>query len=78
MREALYMINAEEVYIVADFISEGYFTQDVIPREFGITGPTTQVGGKTLHYTLPVGVHPSMTGLILQRAREVAPGVDPA
>ncbi|HVJ47081.1 MAG TPA: CbiX/SirB N-terminal domain-containing protein [Luteolibacter sp.] len=78
MREALYMIDAEEVYIVPDFISEGYFTQDVIPREFGITGPTTLVGGKILHYCLPVGVHPSMTGLILRRAREVAPGIDPA
>lgn len=78
MREAPYMIDAEEVYIVPDFISEGYFTQDVIPREFGLTGATTRIGGKTLHYTLPVGVHPSMTDLILRRAREVAPGVDPA
>jgi len=78
MREALHMIDAEEIYIVPDFISEGYFTQDIIPREFGLTGPTTLVGGKTLHYTLPVGVHPSMTDLLLRRAREVAPEVDPA
>lgn len=78
MREALYMIDSDEVYIVPDFISEGYFTQDVIPREFNLTGPTNVVAGKTLHYCLPVGVHPSMTGLILRRAREVAPGVDPA
>jgi sirohydrochlorin cobaltochelatase len=78
MREALYMIDADEVYIVPDFISEGYFTQDIIPREFGLTGPTTLIGGKTLHYTLPVGVHPSMTDLLLRRAQEVAPGVDPA
>lgn len=77
MREALYMIDAEEVYIVPDFISEGYFTQDIIPRELGLSGATTQVGGKTLHYTLPVGVHPSMTGLILRRAREVAPDAAP-
>jgi sirohydrochlorin cobaltochelatase len=34
--------------------------------------------GKTLHYCLPVGVHPSMTGLILKRAKEVAPDADPA
>ncbi|MBX3743031.1 MAG: hypothetical protein KF712_18750 [Akkermansiaceae bacterium] len=78
MREALHMIDAEEIYIVPDFISEGYFTQDIIPREFGLTGPTTRVDGKTLHYTLPVGVHPSMTGLILRRAREVAPDAAPA
>lgn len=78
MREAYYMIDAEEVYVVPDFISEGYFTQDVIPREFGITGPTEKVRDKTFHYCLPVGVHPSMTDLILRRAHEVAPGIDPA
>jgi len=75
MREAIYMIDADEVYVVPDFISEGYFTQDVIPRELGLTGPTTQVHGKTVHYCDPVGIHPSMTSLILQRTDEVAPGV---
>jgi sirohydrochlorin cobaltochelatase len=78
MREALYMIDSDEVYIVPDFISEGYFTQDVIPREFQLDGPTSSVMGKTLHYCLPVGVHRSMTGLILRRAREIAPDVSPA
>jgi sirohydrochlorin cobaltochelatase len=78
MREALYMIDSDEVYVVPDFISEGYFTQEVIPRELQLAGPSTVVRGKTLHYCLPVGVHPSMTGLILRRAKEVAPGVNPA
>jgi sirohydrochlorin cobaltochelatase len=78
MREAFYMIDAEEVYVVPDFISEGYFTQEIIPRELGLDGPTTQLRGKTFHYCLPVGVHRSMTGLILKRASEVAPDVDPA
>lgn len=78
MREAYYMIDSDEVYVVPDFISEGYFTQDVIPREFGISGTTSKVREKTFHYCLPVGVHPSMTDLILRRAREVAPDVNPA
>lgn len=78
MREAIYLIDAQEVYVVPDFISEGYFTQDVIPRELQLTGPSTEVRGKTFHYCLPVGIHSSMTGLILKRAREIAPGVDPA
>jgi sirohydrochlorin cobaltochelatase len=78
MREAFYQIDSDEVYVVPDFISEGYFTQDVIPRELQLTGPTTVVRGKTFHYCLPVGVHRSMTDLILKRAREVAPGIDPA
>lgn len=78
MREALFMIDAPEVYIVPDFISEGYFTQEVIPRELQLDGPTTVRDGKTLHYCLPVGVHRSMTDLILRRAKDVAEGADPA
>ncbi len=78
LREAHYLIDCDEVYVVPDFISEGYFTQDVIPRELQLKGPSTVVRGKTYHYCLPVGVHPSMTGLILKRAREIAPGIDPA
>jgi sirohydrochlorin cobaltochelatase len=78
MREAWYQIDADEIYVVPDFISEGYFTQDVIPRELQLTGPTTVVRGKKFHYCLPVGVHSSMTDLILKRAKEVAPGINPA
>jgi len=77
MREALYMIDAQEVYVVPDFISEGYFTQEVIPRELEMDGPTSKVHGKTLHYCLPVGIHPRMTSLILGRAKEVAPNAKP-
>ena len=78
MREAFYLIDADDVYVVPDFISEGYFTQDVIPRELQLTGPTTVVRGKSFHYCLPVGVHRSMTDLILKRAREVAPDIAPS
>lgn len=77
MREALYMLDSEEVFIVPDFISEGYFTQEIIPRELELTGQTTRRDGKVLHYCDPVGIHPSMTSLILRRAAEVAPGVPP-
>ncbi|MDX1681046.1 MAG: CbiX/SirB N-terminal domain-containing protein [Akkermansiaceae bacterium] len=77
MREALYMIDSDEVYVVPEFISEGYFTQEVIPRELELTGPTTAVHGKSVHYCLPVGIHPHMTRLILARAKEVAPDAKP-
>lgn len=33
-REVLRTVDAEEVYLVPLFISEGYFTEQVIPREF--------------------------------------------
>lgn len=77
MREAMYLIDATEVYVVPEFISEGYFTKEVIPRELELTGPTSEVGGKLIHYCDPVGIHPSMTNLILQQAKSVAEGVAP-
>jgi sirohydrochlorin cobaltochelatase len=65
-----------EVYVVPNFISEGYFTQTVIPRELELTGRVTErISGQRWNYCEPVGNHSSMTELLLQRAREVAPGV---
>ena len=78
LREVYRMVDSEEVYVVPNFISEGYFTREVIPRELGIDGPTSYVDGKRVHYCDPVGIHASMTRLILHRAGEVAPGVAPA
>jgi len=71
--------SIHEVCVVPNFISEGYFTQTVIPRELELNGATTkQANGQTWKYCQPVGNHPAMTDLLLKRAREVAPGVDPA
>ena len=82
LRDALFLFDPEsirEVYVVPNFISEGYFTQTVIPRELELNGATTkQANGQTWKYCQPVGNHPAMTELLLKRAREVAPGVDPA
>lgn len=78
MREVWSMIDAPEVYVVPNFISEGYFTTEVIPRELGLDGRTSSVRGRLVHYCDPVGIHPSMTNLLLRRAAEVAPDVPPA
>ncbi len=75
MREVLRTVDSPEVYVVPNFISEGYFTQDVIPRELGLSGKTTELLRQRVHYCAPVGIHPSMTRLLLKRADEVAPGI---
>jgi sirohydrochlorin cobaltochelatase len=68
-----------EVYVVPNFISEGYFTQTVVPRELELNGRITKrANGQVWKYCEPVGNHPLMTELLLKRAREVAPDVDPA
>jgi sirohydrochlorin cobaltochelatase len=78
LRQVWYMVDREDIYVVPNFISEGYFTRTVIPRELELDGPVTRRLGKTIKYCEPVGNHPRMTELLLRRAEEVAPGVDGA
>lgn len=78
MREVLRMVESDDVYVVPDFISEGYFTRTVIPRELGLDGDLTRAGSRTIKYCAPVGSHPHMTDVLLKRARETAPGVPEA
>ncbi len=77
LRQVLHCVDRREVYVVPNFISEGYFTQTVIPRELGLTGPITEVGGHVVKYCEPVGNHERMTELLLKRAAEIAPDVPP-
>ncbi len=82
LRDALFLFDPEsihEVYVVPNFISEGYFTQAVVPRELELGEGTTKRANRQIwKYCRPVGNHPMMTELLLKRACEVAPGVDPA
>jgi sirohydrochlorin cobaltochelatase len=75
MREIFDLVEADQVYVVPLFISEGYFTEEVIPRELGLVGPAPSVthgAGRDVHYCSPVGTHPWMTRMILRRAEETA------
>ena len=66
------------VCVVPNFISEGYFTRTVIPRELGLEdAPVTRRAdtGQDWVYCPPVGNHPAMTELLLRRAREVCASV---
>ncbi len=75
-----------DCYIVPVFISEGYFTEQVIPRELGLgsawPGSWTAVDGDivcadrsdgagTWWYCRPVGTHESMADVIVSRAESV-------
>ena len=79
LRDALFLFDPEsiyEVYVVPNFISEGYFTQTVVPRELELNGRITKrPNGQIWKYCEPVGNHPMMTELLLRRAYEIAPGV---
>lgn len=75
------------VFVVPLFISEGYFTEEVIPRELGMPRKGSgfekvlkkkaaaqgvqAAGDQTVFYCGPVGTHGSMTTVLLSRARDV-------
>jgi sirohydrochlorin cobaltochelatase len=66
------------VFVVPYFVSEGYFSQQVIPRELGLpvnpSGGTVlgqRHGGQLVHYCPPLGSHPGMTALLHRAARRV-------
>jgi len=71
-------VFAPRIFVVPLFISDGYFTQEIIPRELGFCrkGETDfsrvqRRGGQTFFYCDPVGTHPSMTEVLLARARDI-------
>ena len=71
-------VFARRVFIVPVFISSGYFTEQVIPRELGLCANgepnfarVQQRGEQTLYYCQPVGTSDRMTEVILARAQEV-------
>jgi sirohydrochlorin cobaltochelatase len=82
LRDALFLfdpVSIREVYVVPNFISEGYFTQTVVPRELELSGRITKrLDGQTWRYCEPVGSHPLMTELLLKRARDIAPDAPPS
>lgn len=69
-------IEERHVYVVPNFVSEGYFTREVIPRELNLSGAITQRANHLLHYCDPVGLHPGMTRLLINRANQAA-GISP-
>jgi sirohydrochlorin cobaltochelatase len=79
LRDAIFLFDQDtikNVYVVPNFISEGYFTQTVIPRELELNGRITKrADGQIWNYGEPVGNHPMMTDLLVERARDIARGI---
>ena len=74
MRHVLDTIESEDVYVVPAFISEGYFTQQVIPRELGLEGPVSRKEEKAVCYAGPLGAFEGMPDVILERTEDLMRG----
>lgn len=74
IKKVLAELTAPRIFIVPFFISEGYFSAEVIPKELGFgcaRNCTRFTRDSVLYYCLPVGSHDLMTTVILARAKEV-------
>ena len=70
--------RASDLFVIPVFMSEGYFTQTVVPRDLGVAPDAArnglwmvQRGARTLRYGRPVGTHPKMTEVLLARIDRV-------
>lgn len=74
IKAVLAEISARRVFIVPFFISEGYFSTEIIPGELGFPSVPSSISHteSLLYYCRPVGSHDLMTTVILALAREMA------
>ncbi|RJF72913.1 cobalamin biosynthesis protein CbiX [Deinococcus cavernae] len=81
LRQALRVTGSTDVTVVPFFLSDGYFTDTVIPRELGLghQGPVPPegiarvLGGKTVRYLPPYGSFPGLSDVLVACAREALP-----
>ena len=74
IKKVLAEIAAPRVFIVPLFISDGYFSTEIIPKELGFSFPENlklKTEGAEWFYCRPVGSHDLMTKVILARASQV-------
>jgi sirohydrochlorin cobaltochelatase len=73
IKKVLAEISAPRIFIVPFFISEGYFSAEIIPQELGFPSVPSTINHQrsTWFYCLPVGSHDLMTKVILARADEI-------
>lgn len=76
--EVVREVQLPRVFLLPFFISEGYFSEQVIPEALGfgvregrVTTRTLKRDAQTWYYCQPVGTHARLTEVLLDRARAV-------
>jgi sirohydrochlorin cobaltochelatase len=78
VKQVLAELSAPRVFIAPLFISEGYFSDETIPRELGFRGERPEQlsriqrrGAQRLFYCKALGTNDRMTSVLLARARAI-------
>lgn len=67
--EVLDQINATEVTIVPVMTANGHFCERVLPEELA---KNRRYGEVRIRQTLPIGLHPAMAGMVMDRLSDIA------
>ena len=68
---ALERVRGARVVVLPYFMAAGYYTDVVLPREMGLTGPLTHFpDGRKVVVAEPIGTDPRLDEVILSRARQ--------
>ncbi len=68
--QVLDTVIADEVVIVPVFTAQGYFTQQVLPCEMGLTGALTVRDKRRIHLTPTIGEHKLLNSIVDQRLND--------
>ena len=78
LKDVIESVRTKRIFLAPLFMSEGYFSEEVIPAELGFRAEgksnfarLIQRGDQRLYYCRPVGSHARMTAVVLDRAREI-------
>ncbi len=71
-------IDAPRIFVVPITISAGRFTEETIPQRLGLTvagqsdyDRVQEINGRQVIYCHPIGAHPGMIHVLLERARSI-------
>lgn len=73
LHQALELTRSGTVAVLPVFLSEGYFSSTVVPRELGLRYGDNHVGGRLVHLLPPLGVNAGLAEIVAARAQEKVP-----
>jgi sirohydrochlorin cobaltochelatase len=71
LADFLSLVSARQVAVLPNFAGEGHFTQEILPREMGLSGAVTEREGRKIFYCPPLGSHPGLATLVERRIEHV-------
>jgi sirohydrochlorin cobaltochelatase len=73
LHQALELTRCSTVAVLPVFLSEGYFSSTVVPRELGLRYGDNHIGERLVHLLPPLGTDAGLAEIVAARAQEGVP-----